>query len=226
MTSPDSSAPIQAGGPPEASRRADPADRILRAARELFFTEGFAGVSTDRLARAAGVSKSTLYKRFGDMAGVLRAVAEAEADHVPLGDAPAPATAQAFAKRLAEMGAELIALIEQPDKVRFDRLVLEQSRAHPELAEVYYEAIYARTQAQLAAFLQEGQLRGVVRQDLSPAVLADHLLSMWQGLAGARFRLGLSPTDTRSDAERSRHAVATLLGQSGTRDQLADGSGA
>lgn len=196
----------------EDSPRTGPAGRILLAARELFFAEGFAGVSTDRLARAASVSKSAIYNRFGDMAGVLRAVAEAEADHVSLGDAEVPATADAFAERLADMGAELITLIEQPGKVRFDRLVLEQARAHPGLAQVYYEAIYARTQAQLAAFLHEGQARGVARSDLPATVLAEHLLSMWQGLAGARSRLGLPDTDDRTAAERSRQAVTTLLG--------------
>lgn len=205
---------LEADRTADGSSREDPARRILRAARELFFSEGFAGVSTDRLARAAGVSKSTLYKRFGDMAGLLRAVAEAEADHVPLSTAQVPATPEAFAARLTQMGAELIALIEQPDKVRFDRLVLEQARAHPELAKVYYEAIYARTQAQLAAFLREGQAGGVARSDLPPAVLADHLLCMWQGLAGVRSRLGLPDADPCPAAERSRQAVTTLLGRS------------
>ncbi len=208
----ESSIPVEQGPTAEDSPRADPAGRILLAARELFFAEGFAGISTDRLARAAGVSKSTIYNRFGDMAGVLRAVAEAEADHVPLGHEQAPTTADAFAVRLADMGAELITLIEQPDKVRFDRLVLEQARAHPELAQVYYEAIYVRTQAQLAAFLREGQAHGVARSDLSATVLAEHLLSMWQGLASVRARLGLPNPDGRTAAERSRQAVAALLG--------------
>ena len=212
MESPNSGTSIQADGPTEAPPRADPAGRILLAARELFFAEGFAGVSTDRLARVAGVSKSTLYNRFGDMAGVLRAVAEAEADHVPLGGEQVPATADAFAERLADMGAALITLIEQPDKVRFDRLVLEQARAHPGLAQVYYDAIYARTQAQLAAFLREGQAHSVARSDLPATVLAEHLLSMWQGLAGVRARLGLPNPDDRTAAERSRQAVTALLG--------------
>jgi len=109
------------------------------------------------------------------------------------------------------MGATLISLIEQPDKVRFDQLVAEQARFHPELARVYYEAIYARTQAQLAAFLTAGQARGIVRSDLAPAVLAEHLLSMWQGLSGVRHRLGLPEAEGRTAAQRSEDAVTALL---------------
>lgn len=195
--------------------RADPRARVVRAARALFFEEGFSEVSTDRLVRAAGVSKSTLYKYFGDMAGVLRAVAEAESDHVPLGEVSPSVAPDDFAERLVQMGTDLLLLIEQPDKVRFDRLVLEQARTHPELAEIYYQAIYARAQVRLATFLQDGQDRGHVRPDLPAAVLADHLLSMWQGLTGVRFRLGLPLLDQRAAEDRSRHAVTTLLGRPG-----------
>ena len=54
-------------------------DRILHAARRLFFEHGFGQVSTDVLAREAAVSKATIYRHFENMADILRCVTEAEA---------------------------------------------------------------------------------------------------------------------------------------------------
>ncbi|MFN2644595.1 MAG: TetR/AcrR family transcriptional regulator [Burkholderiales bacterium] len=43
---------------------APPRERILRAARELFYRDGINGVSVDALAAAAGTNKMTLYRHF------------------------------------------------------------------------------------------------------------------------------------------------------------------
>src|SRR2546430_13686986 len=44
--------------------------RILDAAERLFREHGVAAVSMDQLAQAAGVGKGTLFRRFGDKAGL------------------------------------------------------------------------------------------------------------------------------------------------------------
>jgi AcrR family transcriptional regulator len=191
---------------------ADPSGRILQAARVLFFREGFARVTFDRLAREAGVSKSTIYKYFGDMPGVLRAVAEREADHVDFDGPGAPASAEAFATHLVATGTALLDLVSQPDKLQFDRLVLEQARSYPDLAEIYYDAIYQRAQEHLARVLADGQRGGFLRRDADPGVLADQLLSMWLGLAATRARLGIQGRETLTSQERSQEAVATMMG--------------
>lgn len=53
--------------------RADAArnsERILAAARRLFATQGVRSTSMDAIAREAGVGKGTLFRRFGDRAGL------------------------------------------------------------------------------------------------------------------------------------------------------------
>src|SRR5262245_43679411 len=58
---------------PELVERADAADnrrRILAAAAELFREHGAACVSMQDVARAAGVGMGTMYRRFGDRAGL------------------------------------------------------------------------------------------------------------------------------------------------------------
>jgi AcrR family transcriptional regulator len=59
--------------------RADAArnrERILEAAAALFEERGVERVSMDAIAAAAGVGKGTLFRRFGDRAGLARALVE------------------------------------------------------------------------------------------------------------------------------------------------------
>ena len=48
--------------------------KVLAAAKELFRRHGVENVSMDAIAAAAGVGKGTLFRRFGDRAGLARAV--------------------------------------------------------------------------------------------------------------------------------------------------------
>jgi AcrR family transcriptional regulator len=48
--------------------------RILHAARELLRSEGLAATSLDRIAAKAGVGKGTVFRRFGDRAGLTAAL--------------------------------------------------------------------------------------------------------------------------------------------------------
>jgi len=57
--------------------RADAArnhENVLAAARHLFAERGVSGVSMEQVAREAGVAKGTVFHRFGDRAGLARAL--------------------------------------------------------------------------------------------------------------------------------------------------------
>src|SRR5581483_12272883 len=45
-------------------REAPPRERILRAARELFYRDGIGAVSVEAIATSAGTNKMTLYRHF------------------------------------------------------------------------------------------------------------------------------------------------------------------
>lgn len=53
-------------------------DQVLEGARAVFFADGFEGASVDAIARAAGVSKATLYSYFADKRLLFLEVAKAE----------------------------------------------------------------------------------------------------------------------------------------------------
>ena len=52
-------------------------ERLLAAARELFAAHGYAGVGTEEIVRAAGVTRGALYHQFRDKQALFEAVVEA-----------------------------------------------------------------------------------------------------------------------------------------------------
>ena len=62
--------PVLGQPPPERADAARNRRRILEAAERLFKDRGVTGVSMDDVAAEAGVGKGTLYRRFGDRAGL------------------------------------------------------------------------------------------------------------------------------------------------------------
>ena len=105
----------------EATRRL-----LVTAARALFGARGYAGVGTEEIVRAAGVTRGALYHQFRDKAGLFAAVAEeveAEiAERIAAGAAGAAddpvgalrAGAQLFLDACAEPEVERIILLDAP----------------------------------------------------------------------------------------------------------------
>jgi AcrR family transcriptional regulator len=100
--------------------------RLVAAARALFGARGYAGVGTEEIVRAAGVTRGALYHQFHDKADLFAAVAEeveAEiAERIAAGAAGAAADpvgalragAQLFLEACAEPEVERIILLDAP----------------------------------------------------------------------------------------------------------------
>jgi AcrR family transcriptional regulator len=123
-----------------------PRERILQAARELFYARGIRAVSVDDIAEAAQTNKMTLYRHFESkdllVAEYLRSLArEADAMWAELArDHPRDALAQLRAwvegigKMMAASGERGCALanaaVELPDKDHPARAVIEEHKTH------------------------------------------------------------------------------------------------
>ncbi len=62
--------------PVDQELRRPPRERLLQAARELFYAEGVHTVGIDRVIERAGVAKASLYSSFGSKEGLVRAYLE------------------------------------------------------------------------------------------------------------------------------------------------------
>jgi AcrR family transcriptional regulator len=123
-----------------------PRERILQAARELFYARGLRAVSVDDIAEAADTNKMTLYRHFESkdllIAAYLRTLAR-EADvmwdelaRAHPGDALAQLRAwvECIGKMMAESGDRGCALanaaVELPEKGHPARVVIEEHKTH------------------------------------------------------------------------------------------------
>ncbi|MEU1698382.1 TetR/AcrR family transcriptional regulator [Streptomyces pseudogriseolus] len=140
MTARTEDAPV--GG---AERRRSASDlRILRAAKELFLADRYAGVSLERVAERAGLSRQTVYNRFGSKEAVFREMvrdhwaAFAERDGRPAGDAENVASAADAEEVLRVFAGSLRRFADETDQIRFARLVVAESARLPWIAEEFY----------------------------------------------------------------------------------------
>lgn len=203
---------VRPGRPAKDAGAAAPTHRILDAATTLFLVKGFASVSTDELSKAASVSKSTIYRHFNDMAGVMRAVVARESDRFQAGVLPAPASLDELRHSLTTYGTNLLELLNQSFCRQLDQMLHEQARAHPEIARQFYDAAYGRSHREITQMLADAKQRLGIALPASADVLADNLLSMWEGLAYVRARLGLDLHPFRDPKSWAAHCVEMVLG--------------
>ena len=128
----------RAGRP--AGNNASPA--ILQAAKRLFLDAGFDGVNLERVGKAAGVTRQTVYNLFGSKEAVFRAMVELHWAEVARDSAAVLATSLdpvlEPAAILHGFGQAIVRFIDGTQQVAFTRLVIMESRQRPWIAEEFY----------------------------------------------------------------------------------------
>jgi len=126
--------------------------QILDGARRVFMDLGFDGASMGEIARAAGVSKGTLYVYFADKCALFEAIVEEETiqqgevvfNLEPGRDVPTT---------LHEFGEAYIAMLCRPGGGSAIRTVMSIAERMPEVGRRYYERVLERTIKRLATYL-------------------------------------------------------------------------
>lgn len=195
----------------DSSDKAPPPERIIAAGRRLFFRDRFEKVSTDRLAREAAVSKATIYKYFGDMAGVLRAVVETESITFAKGVPTNPASLKELRTCLTHYGTNLLTFLNDPEIIQFAQVMMEEARAHPDIAHDFYSVSYQRSHNVITGMFGLGLKGGFFRSALTAEELAEQLIGMWEGLRFTRAQLNLTEIPFENPADWSRKCVDTML---------------
>lgn len=186
-------------------------DRILHAARRLFFEHGFGQVSTDVLAREAAVSKATIYRHFENMADILRCVTEAEALRFREITPPKTETIADLQTALIQYGTKLLTFLNAAETLEFARLMHEGARENPDIGETFFNAAYGQTQNDFAKMFAAAQNRGVLSDLTSPMDIAEDLIGLLEGLGMVRVQLGVIKVPYPDVQERTTRAVNTIL---------------
>ena len=126
--------------------------QIIDGARKVFMDLGFDGASMGEIARAAGVSKGTLYVYFADKSRLFEAIVEEEAleqGKIRFNFDPA----RDVTTTLTEFGQAYIAMICRPGGGSAIRTVMAIAERMPEVGRRYYEHVLEQTISRLATYL-------------------------------------------------------------------------
>ncbi|MDO8295228.1 MAG: TetR/AcrR family transcriptional regulator [Caulobacter sp.] len=158
------------GGGRAARARADAQrseDAILAAARILFLDGGYDGVNLDQVAEVAGVSRQTVYNRFGGKEALFRATVRRHWAGVMTWSDQVRATIRAVrfpdpAAKLVGIARAFLRFIDDADQAAFTRLVIAESRARPWIGEEFHRFGQALTLETLAEILGAMHEQGVL----------------------------------------------------------------
>ena len=127
--------------------------QILDGARKVFMDLGFDGASMNEIARAAGVSKGTLYVYFADKNRLFEAMVQQEAlahGQVAFNFDPE----RDVETTLREFGKAYIELVCRPGGGSAIRTVMAIAERMPDVGRRYYENVLEKTINRLADYLQ------------------------------------------------------------------------
>jgi AcrR family transcriptional regulator len=138
--------------------------QILDGARKLFLELGFDAASMGEIARAAGVSKGTLYVYFTDKNRLFEAIVEEEVlDQQKVAFNLDPD--RDVATTLREFGQAYIELLCRPGGGSAIRTVMAIAERMPEVGGRFYDNVVAHTIARLAAYLDARGAAGDLKID-------------------------------------------------------------
>lgn len=187
--------PDPAPGRPR-SREADAA--ILAAALDLLLERGVEATSIEQVARRAGVTRATVYRRFPDKARLLVATVEAA-----YGDPPASPEIRDVEQLLTGWAHAL----SDPRSRRLLRRLYGAIDDLPELTQAYRTRFGTHRDQARRQVLEQARDRGQLPPDTDPDVLLDLLTgAVWQHLATR------PDTAAATDVERFLRAVLQQAG--------------
>ena len=191
-------------------------DQVLSGARDVFMRDGFEGASVDDIAKAASVSKATLYSYFPDKQLLFMEVASAECNRQAV-DTLAMIDRTAPVRDVLTMAArQMITIFTTRFSQRIFRVCVAEADRFPELGRKFYESGPAAARGHLIDFLTEAQTRGELRiSDMTLA--ADQFLELCKADIFARAVFGISSSFTTEETARvALGAVETFLARYGT----------
>lgn len=176
-------------------------DQVVEGARRVFMRDGFEGASVDEIARAAQVSKATLYSYFPDKRLLFSEVARIECNRqaeeamdVIGADAPVEQVLHEAASRLlrfflSDFGQQVF------------RICLAESHRFPELGRRFYASGPALLRERMSTVLKPYVEAGILRID-DMDLAANQFSELCKGDLFVRALCGLSGTPSEADIER------------------------
>lgn len=183
---------------------------IVDAATEAFLVAGYGAVSMDQIAKAAGVSKQTVYSHFGSKAALFGAVIQARCDRLIQPNAQG-LTAEDPERALLELAERFMGAVLAPENMASFRAVIAETGRFPELADAFYRSGPRLAAAYLADYLRAVGKSGEYKF-VDPHASARLFFAMMRGDIYMRRLLDVGPDVSKGEVRRAiRHAVRVFL---------------
>jgi len=136
--------------------------QIVAGAHAVFLAQGFDAASMNDIARAAGVSKGTLYVYFDSKEALFEAIVEQECEAQAEGIFELDPNDRDVESVLDRLGVGFVRFLCRPEKASAIRTVIAIADRMPDLGRKFYERGPARGIAQLADYLTAQVEAGVL----------------------------------------------------------------
>ncbi len=201
--------------PAPSSRRGRKFDQVLDGARQVFMTQGFEAASVDEIARAAGVSKATLYSYFPDKAQLFVAVVRNECNRqaeTAVADIPRDAAPEQVLEQVAR---HIVGFVLSDFAQAVFRVCMSESERFPELARAFYDSGPRLGHDRISEYLTEAVAAGKLHIDDIP-LAADQFAELCKTQLWMRAVFGIQTKFSRPEVDRViRGAVDTFLARYG-----------
>jgi len=182
---------------------------IVKAATRMFLTHGYRNISMDKVAKAAPVSKATLYNHFDSknalLAGVIAELCESLYQTITLTDT----LENSIEDTLNRIAASFVELIFSEEAIDIYRLVIAESRDFPELSQLFYDVGPQAVRKQLEDYLQNLSVdNGLLSADA--AFSANALLSMLMSDLHMQCLLGIRPLPSEEEKKQLVNKVVSF----------------
>lgn len=197
---------MNVGRPKDLEKR----QRILESAKQLFLEMGYHGSSMNQIAQNAGVTKLTVYNHFQDKATLFTCAIEDTCEHI-LSTRPRELTADSnFIVVLNEVCELALNIVNLPEAIKLDLLLLELAAEHSPLVEQFYRASHLKMRQVWENFFQDAAALNFIQQD-HPARQTELIVSLLMGLRHQEVLLGMRPVPEAAERQTIIHSAIDIF---------------
>ena len=184
---------VEAAGADSHKRR-----QILEGARQVFLAAGFDGASMGEIARAAGVSKGTLYVYFDSKEALFEALTIQEKRGLAEALFQLDDTDPDVRAVLRRLGLSFLDHMAQPDHLASIRMVIGAVEKFPRFGRAYYEAGPRQGTQRLRHYL-DAQVAAERLRIADTTLAAHHFLELVKGTLLVRLLFEVDATVTQAE---------------------------
>lgn len=190
-------------------------DQVLEGARQVFMADGFEGASVDDIARAARVSKATLYSYVPDKRLLFMEVAKQECQRQADAAIARMQMSGPAGEVLFEAASHMVRFFLSDFGRQTYRIAVAESERFPEIGRAFYYSGPTIARTALTAYLQQRIAAGELRID-DMDLAADQFVELCKASLHTKMMMGVKTDFTDAEIDRViRGAVKTFMARYG-----------